>query len=270
MEEGSLRCDANVSLRPRGRRDARHQGRDQEHELLPLRPARARVRVRRQARALDAGERIVQETRLWDPERARTAPCAARSTRTTIATSPSPTCRRSTSTAAWVEAIRAGLPELPRGPAPALRGGPRPHRPRRRAARPGPRRSPTTSRPPSGRTPSPRRSPTGCSTSSLRELPGDDDRAIAACPIAPARLAGLLALIEDGTISGKIAKDVFEKMYRTRRGRPHHRRPRRPDPGRRRGRARRGGRPGAGRPPQGRRGLARRARRRRWASWSGR
>jgi aspartyl-tRNA(Asn)/glutamyl-tRNA(Gln) amidotransferase subunit B len=49
----------------------------------------------------------------------------------------------------------------------------------------------------------------------LRELPGDDDRAIGACPIPPANLAGLLALIEDGTISGKIAKDVFEKMYRS-------------------------------------------------------
>jgi aspartyl-tRNA(Asn)/glutamyl-tRNA(Gln) amidotransferase subunit B len=49
----------------------------------------------------------------------------------------------------------------------------------------------------------------------LRELPGDDDRAIATCPIPPQNLAGLLALIDNGTISGKIAKDVFEKMYRS-------------------------------------------------------
>jgi len=49
----------------------------------------------------------------------------------------------------------------------------------------------------------------------LRELPGDDDRAIAACPIPPAGLAGLLALIDDGTISGKIAKDVFAEMLRS-------------------------------------------------------
>ena len=38
---------------------------------------------------------------------------------------------------------------------------------------------------------------------------------MAACPIPPRNLAGLLRLIDDGTISGKIAKDVFEKMYRT-------------------------------------------------------
>jgi aspartyl-tRNA(Asn)/glutamyl-tRNA(Gln) amidotransferase subunit B len=49
----------------------------------------------------------------------------------------------------------------------------------------------------------------------LRELPGDDERAIAACPIPPGHLARLITLIEDGTISGRIAKDVFEKMYRS-------------------------------------------------------
>jgi aspartyl-tRNA(Asn)/glutamyl-tRNA(Gln) amidotransferase subunit B len=46
----------------------------------------------------------------------------------------------------------------------------------------------------------------------LRVVPPDDERAIAACPIKPADLAGLITLIEDGTISGRIAKDVFEKM----------------------------------------------------------
>jgi len=49
----------------------------------------------------------------------------------------------------------------------------------------------------------------------LRELAGDDERALAACPIPPANLADLIILIEDGTISGRIAKDVFEKMYRS-------------------------------------------------------
>ncbi|MBI4562073.1 MAG: Asp-tRNA(Asn)/Glu-tRNA(Gln) amidotransferase GatCAB subunit B, partial [Candidatus Rokubacteria bacterium] len=45
--------------------------------------------------------------------------------------------------------------------------------------------------------------------------PGDDDKAIAACPISPENLARLLAFIEDGSISGKMAKEVFEKMYRS-------------------------------------------------------
>ncbi len=46
----------------------------------------------------------------------------------------------------------------------------------------------------------------------LRALPGDDEHAIQRSPITPRHLAGLLRLIEDGTISGKIAKDVFHKM----------------------------------------------------------
>src|SRR5207237_7999617 len=49
----------------------------------------------------------------------------------------------------------------------------------------------------------------------LRELPGDDGRAIAKAKVTPSRLAGLLRLIDDGTISGKIAKTVFETMVRT-------------------------------------------------------
>jgi aspartyl-tRNA(Asn)/glutamyl-tRNA(Gln) amidotransferase subunit B len=46
----------------------------------------------------------------------------------------------------------------------------------------------------------------------LAALPGDDELAIQRSPITPRHLAGLLRLIEDGTISGKIAKDVFQKM----------------------------------------------------------
>jgi aspartyl-tRNA(Asn)/glutamyl-tRNA(Gln) amidotransferase subunit B len=49
----------------------------------------------------------------------------------------------------------------------------------------------------------------------LRTLPGDDEEAIRSAPVAPARLAGLVKLIDEGAISGKIAKDVFERMART-------------------------------------------------------
>ena len=45
---------------------------------------------------------------------------------------------------------------------------------------------------------------------------GDDDEALVArCPVSPARLAELVRLIDAGTISGKIAKDVFERMWAT-------------------------------------------------------
>ena len=122
MEEGSLRCDANVSLRPRGRGRARHQGRDQEPELVPVRPARARVRGRapgarpRGGRAARAGDAA-----LGSRPRARPSRCARRSTRTTTATSPSPTCRRSPSSRAWIEEIARACPSCRRRAARASR-----------------------------------------------------------------------------------------------------------------------------------------------------
>src|SRR5262249_61071306 len=47
----------------------------------------------------------------------------------------------------------------------------------------------------------------------LRVLPSEDERAIQSSPIPPRHLVGLLQLIENATISGKIAKDVFQKMF---------------------------------------------------------
>ena len=48
----------------------------------------------------------------------------------------------------------------------------------------------------------------------LRELKRDE-KEIDQCPVTPQHLAEMLSMIQEGTISGKIAKDVFEEMYRT-------------------------------------------------------
>ena len=75
MEEGSLRCDVNVSVRPRGAHGVGSQDRDQEPQLVSLRRKSDRVRGRTgRSRTIDAGGRIAQETHLWDPEREETRP----------------------------------------------------------------------------------------------------------------------------------------------------------------------------------------------------
>ena len=95
MQEGSFRVDANVSVRPLGPAGARHALRDQEPELVPLPRAGDQLR----GPPADRADRGRRQDRAGNPAlrsgcRSRPAPCAARKTRTTIATSPTRTCRR--------------------------------------------------------------------------------------------------------------------------------------------------------------------------------
>ena len=214
MEEGSMRCDANVSLRPRGVAELGtkieiknlNSFRNVQHAL--------EYEVVRQARALDAGERLVQETRLWDPDRARTVSMRSKEFAHDYRYFPEPDLPPLHVEPRWIDELRNGLPELPaarrarfalayglsdydaelltqgRGLADYFEEATRAH----------------------GK---PKIVANWILNELLRELPGDDDAAVAASPVPPGHLVGLLALIDDGSISGRIAKDVFEKMYRS-------------------------------------------------------
>ena len=214
MEEGSLRCDANVSLRPRGATELGtkveiknlNSFRNVEHAL--------EFEVTRQRQALEAGERIAQETRLWDADRGLTRSMRSKEFAHDYRYFPEPDLVPLQIERAWVDAIRRELPELPR------------RRRQRLVAQHGlppyDAEVLTQSRALADyfeaavrEFPQPKTVSNWVMSELLRVLPADDERAIQGAPITPARLAGLLALIEDGTISGKIAKDVFEKMFRT-------------------------------------------------------
>jgi aspartyl-tRNA(Asn)/glutamyl-tRNA(Gln) amidotransferase subunit B len=214
MEEGSLRCDANISLRPRGQTE--YGTKVEIKNLNSFRNVRDALEheIKRQTRALDTNERIVQETRLWDPDRMVTVSMRSKEFAHDYRYFPEPDLPPLDVQPAWVEAVRARLPELPEArrarfqadyalsayEAELLTQGRGLADYFEAAARAGGK---------------PKGVANWVLNELLRELPGDDDRAIGACPIPPANLAGLLALIDDGTISGKIAKDVFEKMYRS-------------------------------------------------------
>jgi aspartyl-tRNA(Asn)/glutamyl-tRNA(Gln) amidotransferase subunit B len=214
MEEGSLRCDANISLRPPGS-DAlgtkveiknmnsfRHVQNALEHE------------VERQARALAGGERIVQETRLWDPERGRTVSMRSKEYAHDYRYFPDPDLPPLGLDPAWIEEIRGGLPELPRAR-------------RRRFVEAYGLAAHEADLLTQGRAlaeyfeeavhhlDQPKTVSNWVLNELLREVTGDDDQAVRAFPVPPRNLAGLLRLVEDGTISGKIAKDVFERMRRS-------------------------------------------------------
>jgi aspartyl-tRNA(Asn)/glutamyl-tRNA(Gln) amidotransferase subunit B len=211
MEEGSLRCDANVSLRPRGSttlgtkveiknlNSFRNVQRALEYEVV------------RQTRALDAGEPIVQETRLFDPDRGATRSMRSKEYAHDYRYFPEPDLVPLRLDAAWVAGIRTALPELPRArrqrfvsqyglPAydAAILTQSRALAEYYEAAARGHA--------------NPKAISNWIMSELLRELGGDDGAAIAGSPISSAHLAQLVSLIDDGTISGKIAKDVFVRM----------------------------------------------------------
>jgi aspartyl-tRNA(Asn)/glutamyl-tRNA(Gln) amidotransferase subunit B len=214
MEEGSLRCDANVSLKPAGATALGTKVEIKNMNSFRNVQRALEFEVARQAAALDRGERIVQETRLWDADRGHTRSMRSKEYAHDYRYFPEPDLVPLRLEPAWIDAIRAALPELPRA-----------RRQRFVAAYGLPAYDAailTQSRALAEyyeaavrAFPQPKIVSNWVMSELLRELPGDDERAIAAAPITPERLAGLLRLIEDGTISGKIAKTVFDTMVAT-------------------------------------------------------
>ncbi|WP_163548594.1 Asp-tRNA(Asn)/Glu-tRNA(Gln) amidotransferase subunit GatB [Candidatus Frankia nodulisporulans] len=118
MEQGSLRCDANVSLRLRpapGEPDAPFGTRSETKNLNSLRSVERAVRyeITRQATRLDDGERIVQETRHFDENAGRTSSGRSKEEATDYRYFPEPDLAPLALSAEYVQTQRASLPELP-------------------------------------------------------------------------------------------------------------------------------------------------------------
>jgi aspartyl-tRNA(Asn)/glutamyl-tRNA(Gln) amidotransferase subunit B len=211
MEEGSLRCDANISLRAPGSAEL-----GTKVEIKNLNSFRNVQRAleheeRRQAEALAAGGRIVQETRLFDADRGVTRSMRSKEYAHDYRYFPEPDLVPLKLDPAWIESIRAALPEPPRA------------RRQRFVSQYGlpvyDAQILTQSRALAEyyetavrAHDNPKAISNWIMSELLRELGGDDDAAIARTPIPPGHLAALVRLIDGGTISGKIAKDVFARM----------------------------------------------------------
>jgi aspartyl-tRNA(Asn)/glutamyl-tRNA(Gln) amidotransferase subunit B len=113
LEEGSFRCDANVSVRPAG-----------TSVLLPKTEIKnlnsfrnvhraLEFEVRRQTRVLESGDALVQATRLWDANEGRTRVMREKEEAHDYRYFPDPDLRPLRVPAAWIEEIRTTLPELP-------------------------------------------------------------------------------------------------------------------------------------------------------------
>ncbi|MCC7033910.1 MAG: Asp-tRNA(Asn)/Glu-tRNA(Gln) amidotransferase subunit GatB [Acidobacteria bacterium] len=211
MEEGSLRCDANVSVRPAGRatlgtktevknvNSFRHLQRAIEYE------------IGRHVDVITHGGRIVQETRLFDAAQGKTYSMRSKEEAHDYRYFPEPDLPPLVVGEARREALRAALPELPEA------------RSARFQARYGlPAYDAELLTQTRGladyfeATATAAGSPKAASNWVMGEVlrtMKERDVAVEDVPLAPAALAGLIRVVEQGTISSTVAKDVFAKMY---------------------------------------------------------
>ncbi|MGZ8598317.1 MAG: Asp-tRNA(Asn)/Glu-tRNA(Gln) amidotransferase subunit GatB [Actinomycetota bacterium] len=114
MEEGSLRCDANVSMRPVGA-----EAFGTKVEIKNMNSVRSLERaldyeIARQTKALEAGEAIAQETRHWNEDAGATASMRSKEEAFDYRYFPEPDIPAIEPSTEWIEELRAALPELPR------------------------------------------------------------------------------------------------------------------------------------------------------------
>ena len=213
MEEGSFRCDANVSLRPRGVRELGTKVEIKNLNSFRFVQRALEYEVRRQSKALDAGERLVQETRLWDANRSVTRSMRSKEFAHDYRYFPEPDLVPLTTTPAWIEQMRAMLPELPDA------------RMRRFAADYGiPEYDAgvlTSTKALADyyeacltRFPKPKVVSNWMMGELLRAL-NRDGIEVEQSRVTPTHLAELLRVIDEGIISGTLAKTVFDAIYTT-------------------------------------------------------
>ena len=213
MQEGSFRCDANVSVRPKGQAKLGTRAEIKNVNSFRYVERAINYEVERQIELIEGGGTVVQETRLYDPDRGETRSMRSKEEANDYRYFPDPDLLPLAIDDATIEAVRATLPELPD----------------EKAARFVRDHGLTAY-------------DAGVLTASrdladyyeavvaglgggqhklaanwvMGELSGalnKDTLEIGQSRIAADRLAGLLARIVDSTISGKIAKEVFEAMW---------------------------------------------------------
>jgi len=211
MEEGSLRCDANVSVRPVGRE--RFGTKAEVKNLNSFRYVQKAIEyeIDRQIDLIDGGGRVIQETRLWDSAAGRTHAMRSKEEAHDYRYFPEPDLPPLIVDGGRIEQIRGTMQELPEA------------RRRRFVAAYGlPDYDAGVLTQSAGlaayfeETAAAAGNAKAASNWVMGELlrtVNERGQEIEQVPLRPAALGGLIALVDRGTISHSIAKDVFVKMY---------------------------------------------------------
>jgi aspartyl-tRNA(Asn)/glutamyl-tRNA(Gln) amidotransferase subunit B len=113
MEEGSLRCDANVSVRPKGQEEFGTKAEIKNMNSFRFAKLAIEYEIKRQIALLERGERVVQESRLWDVTENKTKPMRSKEEAHDYRYFPEPDLVPIILSQDYVQKIKAQLPELP-------------------------------------------------------------------------------------------------------------------------------------------------------------
>lgn len=208
MARGTMRADANVSLRPRGCDDLNTKVEVKNMNSVRHVGDAIAYEVQRQAERLDAGETIVLHTRLWDPDRGVTTPMRGKFAGPCV---PDPSVPEIVLSQAWLDEMRSRLPEMP---APKRE---------RFVAQYGLTQEEATLmssdrdvaqyfEATAGACGAPRAAANWIATQLLPAL-RDRDEAPAETALTPQRLAELIAMVERGEVNANAAKEVFARLF---------------------------------------------------------
>ena len=213
MEEGSLRCDANVSVRPRGTEKLGTKVEIKNLNSFRFLQKALDYEIERQSRVLSEGGAITQETRLWNDAEGRTFPMRTKEEAHDYRYFPEPDLLPLKLDPGWIAEVQKELPELP---------GPRMNRFMAEYGLGVDDALLLTSTRASADYFEECAKKSGNARASANWVVGDlayalknAGKDIEECPIPPGHLAELIRTIDSGEISGKIAKTVFEEMNRT-------------------------------------------------------
>ncbi|NOX69534.1 MAG: Asp-tRNA(Asn)/Glu-tRNA(Gln) amidotransferase subunit GatB [Gammaproteobacteria bacterium] len=212
MQEGSFRCDANVSIRPRGQTELGTRAELKNLNSFRFVEKAINYEIERQIDVIEDGGCVRQETRLYDSDRNETRPMRSKEEANDYRYFPDPDLLPVEIDEAFIAAVRETLPELPGA------------KQERFVADYGIKRDDaiilTASRPLADYFEATASASAASAQTVAHWVIGDlsaalnrDGLDIADSALSAAQLAGLLDRIDDNTISGKIAKEVFDAMW---------------------------------------------------------
>lgn len=213
MEEGSLRCDANISVRLMGETKLGTKTEIKNMNSLTALQKGIEYEAIRQAEALEDGDTIVQETRTWDDAKGQTLSMRKKEAENDYRYFPEPDLMPIVISDEMIEAARQSLPELPDA------------KQARFVAQYGlsdedsitltALRETADYLDATVKAGADAKTAANWMLGDLSKMVNENNLTFAQAPVTPENLAAMIALIEKGTISGKIAKKVIVSMWET-------------------------------------------------------